>query len=97
MTGSFRGCFACQHGHEIAVSSLRWKRMMTRRIHFMLLLMLLNQSARPNPRIGDAEWTMRFRRFMKELNEFIIQLNDNKIDEKKWKRVCESWSMIGAP
>ena len=70
---------------------------MTYRRHFILLLMTLNRSAKAGLRFGGEEWTLRFRQFMKELNEFIIELNDNKLDERKWRRVCQAWSALDEP
>jgi hypothetical protein len=64
------------------------------RRNFTLLLISQSRNAGTGPPFGSEEWTRRFRDFMKELNEFIIELNDNKLDEKKWKRVCQAWSVM---
>lgn len=67
------------------------------RRYFTLLLILQSRNVGAGPLLGSEEWTRRFRDFMKELNEFIIELNDDKLDEKKWKRVCQAWSVIEQP
>lgn len=71
--------------------------MITTRRCFILLLTSLSHFVRAEPQLGGKEWTRRFRDFMKELNEFIIELNDNKLDTAKWDRVCRAWSAIGQP
>jgi hypothetical protein len=64
---------------------------------FTLSLISLTRIADVGPPLGSDEWTRRFREFMKELNEFIIELNDNNLDKRKWKRVCQAWSAIEQP
>jgi hypothetical protein len=61
-------------------------------VYFFPIVAVLGASEAP--KLGDAEWTRRFTKFMKELNEFIILLNDNKVDRKKWEQVKASWDAI---
>jgi hypothetical protein len=61
------------------------------------LLLLQSHRAFAGPPLGGEQWSRRFRDFMKELNEFVIELNDDKLDERKWKRVCQAWSAIEEP
>lgn len=67
------------------------------RRNFTFLLISQSRNASAGPVLGSEEWTRRFRDFMKDLNEFIIELNDNKLDERKWKRVCQAWSVMEEP
>lgn len=48
-----------------------------------------------NPTFGDAEWQRRFDLFLRELNQFIVALNDDRLDLDRWKRVQNAWAGLG--
>jgi hypothetical protein len=51
------------------------------RRNFTFLLILQSRNAGAGPLLGSEEWRRRFRDFMRDLNEFIIELNDNKLEK----------------
>ena len=54
----------------------------------------LETKAFSGPKLGDAEWMTRFREFVKEFNDFILGLNDQRFDRAKWERVRSAWRRI---
>jgi len=46
-----------------------------------------NVSTLAHARIGDAEWMRRFREFIKAFSDFVVALDDNKLDLSKWERM----------
>lgn len=46
------------------------------------------------PKLGDAEWMRRFREFIKAFNDFVVALDDGKLDRVKWERMRDTWHRI---
>jgi hypothetical protein len=48
--------------------------------------------AKEQQSLGDAGWLPKFRKFLKQLNLFLLALNDDVLDVKLWKKVEEAWT-----
>ena len=60
-----------------------------RRALLVLAAAALARAAGPK---GDPDWEPKFHRFVKQLNLFIISLNDGVFDSKQWKHVEQAWA-----
>jgi hypothetical protein len=57
---------------------------MSRRSVFAVIV-ACNVMSSAHARIADAEWMRRFREFIKAFNDFVVALDDNKLDLSKWE------------
>jgi hypothetical protein len=39
------------------------------------------------PKLGDDEWIRRFRGFIKSFNDFVVALDEGKLDRAGWERM----------
>ncbi len=58
-----------------------------RRLVLILASLVLEAQANARPKLGDDEWTRRFREFIKSFNAFVEALDDGKLDRAKWERI----------
>ena len=65
---------------------------MGRRTVFFLFSVAV--TAAPRPKLGDTDWMRRFREFVKAFNDFVITLNDDKLDVTKWERMRSAWLSV---
>lgn len=55
---------------------------------------LASPYASARPKLGDAEWMRRFGVFLRELNEFVFAINEERLDRTRWDRVRSAWAEL---
>ena len=66
----------------------------SRRLSLFLFSLGLTPPALSRPRLGDQEWMLRFKVFVKCFNDFVDALDDNKLDHQKWARLRSAWHAL---
>ena len=67
---------------------------MARRSLLWMVYSAMAAKAAQRPKLGDPDWMRRFREFVKTFNEFIISLNDDKLDVGQWERMRSAWHRV---
>ena len=58
-----------------------------------VLFPALLKAAQP-PKLGDPEWMRRFGLFLQEVNQFVLALNEDKLDRTRWERIRAAWAAL---
>jgi len=67
---------------------------LTRRCSLLMISAAFGVRAFARPKLGDAEWMSGFREFIKAFNDFVVALDDGKLDRVKWERMRDTWHKI---
>jgi hypothetical protein len=67
---------------------------MGRRILVFLFSLAVTAGAARRSKLGDTDWMRNFREFVKAFNDFVIALDDDKLDVSKWARMRSAWHRL---
>jgi len=67
---------------------------MTRLLCFGPLLAMFPLPGLARPKLGNDEWMLRFRAFVKLFNAFVESLNDGCFDLSTWQRMRAAWTKL---
>ena len=67
---------------------------MLRRVLLVVLpaAALASPQAAAQPKLGDSEWLRLFGALLRELNQFVFSINDDRLDRARWQRVRSAWA-----